>query len=751
MSVDAPPAAFEARDPAPVTSQPWFFPTLELATVLVLVAIGAWSYVIVAGGGERAVLSPLTTAALLVAILVPAMLLMVLIARRIAQGRAARSPAGGNGRLHVRLVALFSGLAAVPTLLVVIFASVLFQQGVQFWYSDSARSTLENAAQLAQTYYNEALENVEAETVTMAEDLRAFLEQGRLESPEFAEFYAYQVYARGLSDSTIFTLNDAGQVQSIALVNPDEVSLEPRLTDSLLALLRNDQPSARRDSGGRFEAVARFGGNSEFLIYASRTPDEAMQLQTQRAQAVLSDYTELLERARDWQLRFNVALLIGALLIVSVAIVIALNVADRLVRPLNELVDAARKVTAGDLTARVNAPPERDEVGTLANAFNLMTQNLEEQTGALVHANDLNDSRRAFTEAVLSSVTAGVVSVDGERTIRLINRSAAELLQTDQRSPIGARLADIAPELDRMLDAAVDHSVIQLASGGEQRTLAVTVVTGEAGSVLTFDDITQRLFDQRRAAWSDVARRIAHEIKNPLTPIQLAAERLQRRFGATADPDSGVFENLTETIIRQVGDLRRMVDEFSSFARMPKPLFREESVTDIARQAMFLHEVAHPHIAFALDVPDDLLPIVCDRRQLGQALTNVVKNAVEAVEQKFGEGIDGGEVTLTARIEGGRLEMFVDDNGVGLPEERERLTEPYMTTRARGTGLGLAIVKKIVEEHFGAIVFADREGGGTRVRITLDLETLAPLVGTAAAEDDPDDRLSQLTRHRTDH
>jgi two-component system nitrogen regulation sensor histidine kinase NtrY len=343
-------------------------------------------------------------------------------------------------------------------------------------------------------------------------------------------------------------------------------------------------------------------------------------------------------------------------------------------------------------------------------------------------------------EAVLSGVTAGVISVDENHGIRLINSSAEALLQTGSDSPVGKKLADLAPELDRQLDAHEREEIIQLALRGETRTLAVKTVKVEGGHVLTFDDITDQLIDQRRAAWSDVARRIAHEIKNPLTPIQLAAERLQRRYGAEITSDAPTFERLTGTIVRQVGDLRRMVDEFSSFARMPKPVFREEAVVEIARQALFLHEVAHPEVAFTLEAPDPSPMLVCDRRLLGQALTNIVKNAVEAIEQKKEEE-RGGEAAAAAaaagqaqerialRIaeEGGELSIEVCDTGIGLPADRRNLTEPYMTTRAKGTGLGLAIVKKIIEEHFGRIEFADRPGGGTRVRIVFDAGALERL------------------------
>ncbi|HWH22188.1 MAG TPA: ATP-binding protein, partial [Allosphingosinicella sp.] len=434
-------------------------------------------------------------------------------------------------------------------------------------------------------------------------------------------------------------------------------------------------------------------------------------------------------RARVLQLRFNAALLLVSLLIVALTIWIALTLADRLVRPVGQLVDAARRITEGDLSARVPSSKVNDEVGTLGNAFNRMTGRLEEQTSALVSANRQLDSRRALIEAVLSGVTAGVISVDNERRVRLINSSAEALLRTADKSAVGQKLADLAPELDQQLDSEEREDIIQFASGGEPRTLAVKRVRVEGGYVITFDDITDQLLDQRRAAWSDVARRIAHEIKNPLTPIQLAAERLQRRYGSEIASDPSTFERLTGTIVRQVGDLRRMVDEFSSFARMPKPLFKPENVVEIGRQALFLHEVAHPDIQFAIQAPEPAPTLVCDRRQLGQALTNLVKNAVEAIQQQRDNGGDkaGGTVSMKIGERSGCLTIEVSDTGIGLPPERGRLTEPYMTTRAKGTGLGLAIVKKIVEEHFGQMEFEDAPGGGTIVRLIFDIEALSRL------------------------
>jgi two-component system nitrogen regulation sensor histidine kinase NtrY len=719
----------------------------EIAAASALVLTVAISAFIVFGSDDPAPLTPAVAAILLVINLVPAMALMVLVARRIAMKRAGRSIVG-RGSLHVRLVALFSVIASVPMLLVVVFASGLFQFGVEFWSSDRARGMIENAAVLGQQLYDEELARVDRETVTMASDLANVLDdnavradrlQSFFESTEFQDYLARQTLYRNLSEVILVSVSPDQQVRALALVNPyDRDNMASVVTPPIIRALRSGTRSVVVRTPERVGAVTPLAEGSDIFLYGARVHDPLLVDRVQRAQAIVGDYQALIARSRVLQLRFNAALLLISLIILGVTIWIALRLADRLVRPVGDLVDAARRVTAGELSARVPASNVRDEVATLGNAFNRMTRRLEEQRGELVSANALLDSRRAFTEAVLSGVTAGVIRVDEDRVVRLINSSAEALLGTGDGSAVGQRLADLAPELDRQLESQEREEIIQVALGGETRTLAVKTVKVEGGHVLTFDDITDQLIDQRRAAWSDVARRIAHEIKNPLTPIQLAAERLQRRYAAEIKSDAGTFERLTSTIIRQVGDLRRMVDEFSSFARMPKPVFREEAIVDVARQAIFLHEVAHPEIDFSLEAPDPSPLLVCDRRLLGQALTNVVKNAVEAIQQRAeerGENGDdaapatprGGYDRITVRISEDQGELCIEivDSGIGLPADRKNLTEPYMTTRAKGTGLGLAIVKKIVEEHLGRIDFADAPGGGTRVRICFEPAALA--------------------------
>jgi two-component system nitrogen regulation sensor histidine kinase NtrY len=697
----------------------------EPLTVAAMVGVAAITYSILTHGASDRPLNPFLVALLLVGNLVPAMALLVLIAQRTARSRSEQSPLGARGGLHVRLVALFSVLAAVPTLLVVIFASLLFQFGIKFWFSDRASVVLQNADRVVQAYINEHRAEIWENAIAMRGDFLETLKTASVDDPRWQKYIALQLYNRGLDQIVVFNISPDNSAHIIMLARRDGHSLQLTVDPTKQAEFNSEQPhvTVLRD---RMETVVPLDIRSRTYLWISRGADPLAIAQSARATLALDDYHAFMARVRTLQLEFNAALLILSLFTVAIAIWIAFTVADRLVRPIGELVGAARRVAGGDLAARVPAPNKYDEVGRLAAAFNRMTRRLQEQTGAL-------ESRRALTEAVLSGVSAGVISVNREREVTLINLSAQALLRTGDTSPIGQPLHALVPELDRVLDTGDRQAVVQLAGEGEVSTLAVTVVNAGNGHVLTFDDLTQQLADQRHAAWSDVARRIAHEIKNPLTPIQLAAERLQRRYGKQIDEgDGGTFEKLVSTIVRQVGDIRRMIDEFSSFARMPKPTFRSENLAEIARQSLFLHEVAHPAIRFSLDAPDIAPAMVCDRRQIGQALTNIVKNACEAVEARLGEG-QGGMVAMTIQTVDGRLILDVADDGVGLPAERDRLTEPYVTTRAKGTGLGLAIVRRIVEEHMGTIGFADRPGGGTIVHLDFDLNALDAI----AADDAP--------------
>ncbi len=709
------------------------YPRPEIALAAVTAIVATFSYLILTDAVLPAMNTPTGRTVVLVANLIPLMGLLVLVGRRIVMHRVNRQQGRARARMHVRLLALFSMIAAVPTLLVVIFASLLFQFGTQFWFSDRAQTVLENAEQVAQAYVAENKQRIVADINSMGGDLNEYAREYGIDSTDFSAGLAFQVAARDLTEASVFTPSDGGYLV-YASVNMEALPLDQRIFASDIARARSGQANVLASASDRVEAIVRIDSILERYVYVSRKVDPAVLQSAQRAESALSEYSALLDRSRSLQWQFNLALFIVALLILAAAILSALWLANRLVAPIGRMAAAAERVGAGDLTARVNVRGSPDELGTLARTFNRMTRQLQVQTGALVSANEQLDARRQFTEAVLSSVSAGVISIAEDGNIRLASHSAAELLELDEAELIGQQIETKVPEFADMLvetrKAGHASGQVRIVRGSDVQTLMVrmgSVSDGRHGYVLTFDDISQQLSDQRRAAWADVARRIAHEIKNPLTPIQLSAERLQRRYGNHLEQDADTFKSLTETIVRQVGDLRQMVDEFSSFARMPKPVFRSESVLDIVRQAMFLQEVSHSAIHFELDVPEGLPEMVCDRRQISQAIVNLLKNAAEAVSARQEQDGGSGEVRLSIRTKNdARLIMTIEDDGPGLPPNlRERLTEPYVTTRARGTGLGLAIVKKIVEEHDGLLSLSDREAGGTLVKIDFDLKALS--------------------------
>lgn len=718
----------------------WRFAAPEYYTLALIGSIAIATYIIVTGDAQsERLLTPALVAAIMVANLVPAMALIVLIGRRIARARAVRSMAGGNGRLHVRLVALFSMIAAVPTLLVVIFASLLFQFGVDFWYSDRSRGMFENAASMAQAFYEDSQKSVSAHTTAMATDLGDYLDRYPTDSSAFVDAYGLQVVLRELNESAIIEIGSDGIARTAAMINPDNRAAEGRISNGVIARLNGGENVVVMQQSDRIEAVTRLPRRPNVYVYASRDADLLGGQQFESARAVLADYNALFERSQQLQLQFNGALYLGSLLLLSLAVFAAILVADRIVRPLGTLVGATRTAAGGDLSVRVEPSANNDEISVLARAFNGMTEQIQGQTRALVSANEQIEARRSFIEAVLSGVSSAVISVDADHDILLANAAAERLIGQSAASLTGRPLAAVVPELARLLTGEEREAIVQLArSDAEPATLAAKAVAQGDGFVLSFEDITQQLLDQRRAAWSDVARRIAHEIKNPLTPIQLAAERLQRRFGDKVEGDQATFRKLTDTVIRQVHDMRRMVDEFSSFARMPKPTFGVEDVRDILRQAMFLFEVAKPDIRFRITMPGEVEPLVCDRRLLSQAMTNIVKNAVEAIEEKSKKSEEAATGEVRAELgdgPDGEIIIRIFDDGIGLPEAREAIAEPYMTTRRGGTGLGLAIVKKIVEQHYGELEFSDNPGGqGTCVTLTLYPDRLRSLAGTGAGD-----------------
>ena len=706
------------------------FVWIECACLLAFLAMVASTYFAFTSGGQEAELLPSRqVAGLLIGTLVPAMGMLVLLGRRLALRRAA----GSTARLHVRLVFFFSLVATVPTLLVAGFAAFLFQSGVDFWFSDNSRGLMENANQLAESYYEENQLDVAEHTIAMAGDFRFYLTRESLTSEAWPSLYRYQAEPRDVTESAILQAQPDGTLRTAFAYGLSEGNEPTEFAEASLESLAEGDSVSVRGGPARIEAVAPIDRDSGIYLYNARSSEAASFQSWESAKQISSAYAVLTQRARALQLRFNLALFFVSLALVGLAVWFALRLADRQIEPLTDLVSAARRVGQGNFAVRVEGRTHGDEIGLLNRAFNRMTAQIEQQTDALVTANKQIEERRGFIEAVLESVSAGVISIDQDGRVQLMNGPAQALLLDANHHPIGeAKLADIAPQIQTMIETDVPQRIISYTKGTELITLAVTIAQERGGYVITFEDITRQLLDQRQAAWSDVARRVAHEIKNPLTPIQLATERLKRRYRDHVGDDAQLFDELTSTIVRQVGELRKMVDEFSSFARLPKPVFRLENALDLVRQAVFLQEVARPQIDFTVS-GDVSVPVAlqCDRHQFGQAVSNVLKNAVEAIEAKAknaGEGYQGC-VTALVTFDEDFVQVSIADNGIGLPDDRERIIEPYVTTRDKGTGLGLAIVKKIVDEHGGEVIFAplsdenaDSGESGTRVELRFSRE-----------------------------
>ena len=729
-----------------ITRRTRLIPIIEMiaGVTFVIATLSSWAALSNPAGKSTLLPTGLTTT-LLLGTLVPAMAILMLLGRRMALRRAAET-IGGKGRLHVQLVLLFSMIAAVPTLLVVIFASWQFQVNAEFWFSDSSRGLLENANKLAHGYYEQTQRDVSQNAVAMAFDLDDALSKAPIASLGFQAYVKDEVLRRNLDRVAILQTDHLGRLQTLAFSPVSSKGPPPGITTADLRKLDAGTSIVINASADRIEALTPIDRGARLYLYAARSSDLLEIAQGRRAENIVRAYHMLTEKARLQQFRFNALLFGFSLTVVGFMVWLALRVADRQVQPLFDLVAAARQVGSGNYALRVagGAGAGTDEIGLLTRAFNRMTAQIERQTQDLVGANQQLGERRAFIEAVLESVTAGVISLNAAGEVQLMNSSAQKLLLGhDAPPPVGLPLADIAPALASLVaegrgDGIVQYGVERQGGGNDLLTLAVKLSRDRGGHVITFEDITRQLIDQRQAAWSDVARRIAHEIKNPLTPIQLATERLNRRYRKQITIDPELFEELTHTIIRQVGELRKMVDEFSSFARLPKPVFRPEDPVDLARQALFLQEVARSDIGFSFATEGAIAPIGCDRHQFGQAMTNVLKNATEAIDARMktaDEDYRGRINVAMYEVKSGTLvEIAVTDNGIGLPQDRERITEPYVTTRDKGTGLGLAIVKKIIEEHGGAMNFASAEGGGTRVTMRFARDPLGSENPQLAAE-----------------
>jgi len=644
------------------------------------------------------------------------LVLVGIIIREVWQMIQARRRGRAAARLHVQIVSLFSVIAVLPAVLVAIVANVTIDRGLDRLFSGPTREVIQNSLIVANAYLHEHAQLIRGDILGMANDIahaRPLFDQDRA---TFRELLTASAASRNLpgamlidKDRNILETAQTGIQQSFTTPAPEFLS----------NVDENEPQIAVFIEANYVAAVIRLRAFNDTFLYVARLLDPRVVAQLRQTQASVAEYAQLEARRLGIQVAFALMFAVIALTILMASVLIGLNFANWLVAPIRRLMSAANIVSTGDLHVQVPVHRSEGDLAQLGETFNKMTQELRTQRDELVSASDLIDSRRRFIEAVLSSASAGIIGVDASGSIGILNRSAEKLIGHAESETLGHPLSEVLPELDDMMKTAREgtqrlvQGQITINRDGHERNLSVRVSAEQTSHsrdsyIITLDDITELVSAQRTSAWADVARRIAHEIKNPLTPIQLSAERIRRKFGRVITEDKAVFEQCTETIVRQVDDIRRMVDEFSRFARMPKPVIEGEDVADTVRQAVFLMRVGHPDIDIQAEIKEEPMRAQFDRRLISQALTNIIKNASEAIEAVPQEQLGKGRIDVIAAREGDDIVIDVIDNGIGLPKvSRARLLEPYVTTREKGTGLGLAIVGRVLEDHGGRIELND--------------------------------------------
>jgi two-component system nitrogen regulation sensor histidine kinase NtrY len=667
--------------------------------------------------------------ALLLANAVTVLLLLGVIVREVWQVVQARRSGRAAARLHIRIVGLFSIIAAAPAILVAIVASVTLDRGLDRLFSTRTRAAIENSLIVAEAYLRDHAQIVRSDILLMGFEISRAKPLFDQDHEQLRQFLTFQASVRGLAAAIVIDSN-LNVIARADLASNQTFAMPPR--DALPRIGEKDPQIVLLPDTNYVAAVIKLEKYDDYYLYVTRLLDPRVVPQLQATRESVLEYATIEQRRTGVQVAFALMYTVIALIVLLSAVWIGLNFANRLVAPIRRLIGAANLVSTGNLYVRVPVRPSEGDLGQLGETFNRMTQELRTQRDDIVRARDQIDSRRRFTEAVLAGASAGVIGVDGNACVSILNRSAEKLINRTEAEALGKPLVEVFPELADVMAAAQAGAATQdqvtISRNGRERNLSVRVTSEQSaesdhGYVVTLDDITELVAAQRTSAWADVARRIAHEIKNPLTPIQLSAERLRRKYGKLIDDKDGIFAQCTDTIVRQVDDIRRMVDEFSRFARMPKPVIAADDVADTVRQSAFLLRVGNADIDIDVEIAEDPMPARFDRRLLSQALTNVIKNAAEAISAVPEAELGKGSIRVFAARDADNIVIDVVDNGIGLPKEnRNRLLEPYVTTREKGTGLGLAIVGRIVEDHGGTIELrdaADRISGqrGAWVRI----------------------------------
>jgi two-component system nitrogen regulation sensor histidine kinase NtrY len=674
------------------------------------------------------------------------LVLVGIILREVWQVMQARRRGRAAARLHVQIVSLFSVMAVLPAVLVAIVANVTIERGLDRLFSGPTREVIENSLIIARAYMQEHAQLIRGDILGMANDIgraRPLYDQDR---QSFREFLTASAASRNLPGAMLID-KDRHVLESAETGIPLAFAAPP--ADFLSNVNENEPEIAVLPEQNYVAALIRLRAFNDTFLYVARRLDPHVVEQLKQTEASVAEYAEIEARRLGVQVNFALIFAVIALTILMASILLGLNFANSLVTPIRRLMGAAHMVSTGDLHVQVPVLRSEGDLAQLGETFNKMTQELRTQRDELVNASDLIDSRRRFIEAVLSSASAGIIGVDASGSVGILNRSAEKLIGHAESETLDHPLSDVLPELDEMMKTARESTQrlvqgqITINRDGHERNLSVRVTAEQTSQtrdsyIITLDDITELVSAQRTSAWADVARRIAHEIKNPLTPIQLSAERIRRKFGKSIVEDKAVFEQCTDTIVRQVDDIRRMVDEFSRFARMPKPVIEGEDVADTVRQAVFLMRVGHPDVDIEADVKEEPLRAKFDRRLISQALTNIIKNASEAIEAVPTEELGRGRIDVIAAREKDDIVIDVIDNGIGLPKvSRARLLEPYVTTREKGTGLGLAIVGRVLQDHGGRIELHDasemRPGArGAWMRLRFAISGQAPTAAEIA-------------------
>ena len=710
----------------------WLFRNLALVMMFAALAAGISTFIVISGANTPLGLKPKRVISFLSVDIVLLVVLVTIIAKRIYNLWASLRAGSTGSQLQKRILVLFSIVTITPTIIVSVFAFLFFNLGIQTWFNERVQTAVNESLVVAEAYLAEHKENIRADALAMANDLSQVSDLALTDPVEFNRIVSTQSALRLLTESIVFQGNRIlaeGRLSFALSFEHVPQDILDRASKGDVVLMDTDNDKVR--------ALVKIQGLENAYLLVGRLIDDKVLAHMQHTQGAVNEYNTLKSHLANLETTFEIVFVVLTLLLLLTSIWYGMAFAARLTKPISSLVLAAERVRGGDFAARVaDSPQQKDELATLSRTFNRMTEQLEAQRADLIFANRSLDERRRFSEAVLAGVSAGVIALDQAKNITLFSRSALSILnKIDLTISPETQINDILPGIQEALQHAEDlpgeiaQSTLLLNNNGKTLTLHMRVTVEQfdeqiEGYIVTFDDISLLVAAQRNAAWADVARRVAHEIKNPLTPIQLAAERLKRKYLKFITEDQETFVKYTDTIVRHVGDIGKMVEEFVSFARMPQPKFANEDINALVKKALFSAQVAHPGIDYTQDTPEGDIVMNCDERQITQVMTNLLKNAAESIEarqSREGEVNAGkGRIGLHLSCDGGKIVLSVEDNGTGFPgSDMQKMLEPYVTTRTKGTGLGLSIVKKIIDDHKGLLHIDNIPEGGARVTLSF--------------------------------